>query len=50
LFENGNVSSVSVLNVLEKTLALGKKSGEHGLMMAMGPAFNSEISLVTWED
>jgi alkylresorcinol/alkylpyrone synthase len=50
LFENGNMSSVSVLNVLEKTLAQGKKSGEQGLMMAMGPAFNSEMSLVTWED
>jgi alkylresorcinol/alkylpyrone synthase len=49
LFENGNMSSVSVLNVLEKNLALGKKSGEQGLMMAMGPAFNSEMSLVTWE-
>jgi len=49
LFENGNMSSVSVLNVLEKTLFEGKKSGEQGLMMAMGPAFNSEMTLVTWE-
>jgi alkylresorcinol/alkylpyrone synthase len=43
LKENGNLSSVSVLNVLQRSLACGVEG--HGLMMAMGPAFCSEFNL-----
>jgi alkylresorcinol/alkylpyrone synthase len=48
LKENGNMSSVSVLNVLEKTLNKSKigSKGDYGLMLAMGPAFCSESILV----
>ncbi|MBL7664426.1 MAG: type III polyketide synthase [Bacteriovoracaceae bacterium] len=47
LAANGNMSSVSVLNVLERSLTrpLGQK-GEMGFLMAMGPGFNSEITLL----
>ncbi|MCB9093075.1 MAG: type III polyketide synthase [Halobacteriovoraceae bacterium] len=47
LREHGNLSSVSVLNVLERSIKkqVGR-SGEYGLMAAMGPGFNSEISLI----
>ena len=44
---HGNMSSVSVLNVLETSISndLGN-SGEFGVMAAMGPGFNSEISII----
>lgn len=47
LKEHGNLSSVSVLNVLERSLnsSLGKE-GDVGIMAAMGPGFNSEITLI----
>jgi alkylresorcinol/alkylpyrone synthase len=47
LREHGNLSSVSILNVLERSLKenVGEK-GEYGVMAAMGPGFNSEISLI----
>jgi alkylresorcinol/alkylpyrone synthase len=47
LKQNGNLSSVSVLNVLERSLAAGIAG--HGLMMAMGPAFCSEFNLTIME-
>lgn len=46
LREKGNMSSVSVLHVLQKTIADKKQTNEIGLMMAMGPAFCSEMSLI----
>jgi alkylresorcinol/alkylpyrone synthase len=46
LKENGNMSSVSVMNVLEKTLEREKLKNRVSLMMAMGPAFCSEYTLV----
>ncbi len=47
LKEHGNMSSVSVLNVLEKNITdCQGRSQELGLMLAMGPAFNCEISLI----
>lgn len=46
LREKGNMSSVSVLHVLEKTIADQRPANEIGLMVAMGPAFCSEMALI----
>ena len=43
--ENGNMSSVTVLYVLEKFMEEGFEDG-YGLMMAMGPGFSSEMVLL----
>ncbi len=49
LAEQGNLSSVSVLMVLRRTLdACRPVAGSRGLLLAMGPAFCSEIVLVRW--
>ena len=45
----GNVSSASVLFILDKTLATRQPpSGSYGLMIAMGPAFCAELILLQW--
>ena len=43
--DNGNMSSVTVLYVLEKFMANGYNDG-YGLMLAMGPGFSSEMVLL----
>ncbi|MEO7215945.1 3-oxoacyl-[acyl-carrier-protein] synthase III C-terminal domain-containing protein [Mucilaginibacter sp.] len=43
--ENGNMSSVTVLYVLEKFMTEGYEDG-YGLMLAMGPGFSSEMVLL----
>jgi alkylresorcinol/alkylpyrone synthase len=43
--DNGNMSSVTVLYVLEKFMATGFEDG-YGLMLAMGPGFSSEMVLL----
>ncbi|MFD0767077.1 type III polyketide synthase [Mucilaginibacter lutimaris] len=43
--DNGNMSSVTVLYVLEKFLTTGFEDG-YGLMLAMGPGFSSEMVLL----
>jgi len=48
LRDNGNLSSVSVLDVLRATLGKPTTAGEHGLMIAMGPGFCSELVLLGW--
>ena len=49
LAEVGNLSSTSVLNVLERTLAEGLPTpGTPGLLMAMGPGFCAELVLLEW--
>lgn len=49
LSEAGNLSSVSVLQVLERTLDLVRPAtGTTGLLMAMGPGFCSELVLLQW--
>ncbi len=48
LRDNGNLSSVSVLDVLRDTLAEPPPPGSIGLMIAMGPAFCSELVLLRW--
>ncbi|HXJ82217.1 MAG TPA: 3-oxoacyl-[acyl-carrier-protein] synthase III C-terminal domain-containing protein [Candidatus Methylomirabilis sp.] len=45
----GNLSSASVLLVLQETLArAAPPHGSYGLMMAMGPGFCSELVLLQW--
>lgn len=46
LREKGNMSSVSVLHVLEKTIQDNRSKNEIGLMLSMGPAFCSEMCLI----
>ena len=48
LWENGNLSSVSVLDVLAANLAEPPAEGELGMMIAMGPGFCSELVLLGW--
>jgi len=45
LKDNGNMSSVSVLDVLRRTLEQDHKAQGLGLGVAMGPAFNAEFTL-----
>jgi alkylresorcinol/alkylpyrone synthase len=49
LRETGNLSSASVLFVLESLLASGDaQPGDFGLLMAMGPGFCAELVLLQW--
>ena len=49
LAEIGNLSSSSVLHVLERTLADGRPTpGTPGVLMAMGPGFCAELVLLRW--
>jgi len=49
LAEVGNISSASVLVILDKTMKRSQpKPGEVGLLMAMGPAFSAELVLLQW--
>lgn len=49
LAEAGNLSSVSVLQVLERTIdQVRPEPGTYGLMMAMGPGFCAELVLLQW--
>jgi alkylresorcinol/alkylpyrone synthase len=49
LREVGNLSSTSVLLVLEETLEAAPPAGSWGLMTAMGPGFCSELVLLRWD-
>ena len=45
----GNISSTSVLLILEETLSrFQPEPGRYGLLMAMGPAFCAELVLLRW--
>lgn len=50
LSENGNMSSVSVLDIIKRTLRskTDERLGDNALSVAMGPAFSAEIGLFTW--
>jgi alkylresorcinol/alkylpyrone synthase len=48
LAERGNLSSASVLLILADTLESPPPAGSHGLMLAMGPGFCSELLLLRW--
>ncbi|GAB7386429.1 type III polyketide synthase BpsA [Bacillaceae bacterium] len=45
----GNMSSATVLFVLEKTLSERCADGEYGLVSALGPGFSSELLLLHWK-
>jgi alkylresorcinol/alkylpyrone synthase len=49
LAEVGNLSSASVLHVLRDTMAGSPPAGSHGLLLAMGPGFCSELVLLRWQ-
>ena len=44
----GNMSSVTVLYVLQRFLERGVKSGEKGLMLSFGPGFSAQRVLLEW--
>ncbi|SEN55779.1 type III polyketide synthase [Lihuaxuella thermophila] len=44
----GNMSSATVLFVLEKELEDSHAYGSYGLMAALGPGFSSELLLIRW--
>jgi len=46
--DNGNISSASVLDVLDRTLAEPPDRGSTGLLLAMGPGFSFELVLLGW--
>jgi len=49
LREKGNLSSASVLLILERTLREARPAaGTRGVMLAMGPGFCSELLLLDW--
>ena len=49
LSEVGNLSSTSVLLVLQETMASGRPpAGSLGLLLALGPGFCSELVLLEW--
>ena len=48
LRDNGNLSSVSVLDILHGTMADPPPPGSVGLMIAMGPGFSAELVLLSW--
>jgi len=50
LRENGNMSSPTVLYVLEEFVIHSPAKGEYGLMAALGPGFCGELLLLRWDD
>ena len=44
----GNLSSSSVLIILEEVLAMNPQVAEYGVMLSMGPAFSAEAILLQW--
>lgn len=46
--DNGNISSASVLDVLNRTVAQPPTPGSLGVMLAMGPGFSFELLLLSW--
>jgi alkylresorcinol/alkylpyrone synthase len=48
LEEVGNLSSVSVLHLLEDRMAAPPHPGSHGLLFAMGPGFTCQLVLLRW--
>lgn len=50
LREHGNMSSSTILFILEKTLKKNIKAGDYGYMLAFGPGFVAQSLLVKWEE
>lgn len=49
LQEHGNMSSATVLYVLDRFMQDDIKENEYGLLTALGPGFSSELVLMRWE-
>ncbi|MFF2586321.1 type III polyketide synthase [Peribacillus butanolivorans] len=49
LREFGNMSSATILYVLERFMIRGGNIGEYGLAAALGPGFSSELVLMRWK-
>ncbi|MHA6258288.1 type III polyketide synthase [Sporosarcina sp. CAU 1771] len=49
LRENGNMSSPTILYVLQRFMESNPKPGDYGLMAALGPGFCGELLLLEWE-
>ncbi len=49
LRENGNMSSPTILYVLERFMNNEPQVGDYGLMAALGPGFCGELLLIKWE-
>ncbi|MFD1928510.1 type III polyketide synthase [Sporosarcina siberiensis] len=49
LRENGNMSSPTILYVLQRFMDSNPKVGDYGLMAALGPGFCGELLLLKWE-
>ena len=49
LRQNGNMSSPTILYVLEKFMESEPAAGDYGLMAALGPGFCGELLLLKWE-
>ncbi|MFD2445793.1 type III polyketide synthase [Bacillus sp. CGMCC 1.16607] len=49
LKEYGNMSSSTILYVLDRFINMDINSGEIGLIAALGPGFSSELLLVRWD-
>ncbi|ETT82683.1 3-oxoacyl-[acyl-carrier-protein] synthase III C-terminal domain-containing protein [Viridibacillus sp. FSL R5-0477] len=49
LQDHGNMSSPTVLYVLEKTMTEYANKGDVGLMAALGPGFSGELLLLEWK-
>ena len=45
---DGNLSSASVLVVLEEVMLKRRPAGTYGLLAAMGPGFSAELVLLRW--
>ncbi len=48
LAEAGNLSSASVLHILEKFTAEPPRAGTFGLMIGLGPGVSAELVLLRW--
>jgi len=48
LKEYGNMSSATVLYVLERFIDQGPKNGDIGLMLSFGPGFTAQRLLLKW--
>ncbi|TWI56040.1 type III polyketide synthase [Halalkalibacter nanhaiisediminis] len=49
LKRHGNMSSPTVIYVLEQVMMQGHREGDYGLMAALGPGFCSELVLLQWK-
>ena len=49
LKQNGNMSSVSVLDIINRSIKESHPQQEYALAIAMGPSFSAEFGLLQWQ-